>query len=39
MFKTLVKEAGLASPFDKGALGNVAEVVLKELDRLKSKMK
>ncbi len=39
MFKTLVKEAGLASPFNKGALGNVAEVVLKELDRLKSKMK
>ncbi len=39
MFKTLVKEAGLASPFEDGALKRVADVVLKELRRLKSEIK
>lgn len=37
-FKTLVKEAGLASPFEASALKTVAETTVKELRRIKSKL-
>lgn len=38
MFKTLVADASLVSPFDSGALKTVAETTTDELNRLKSKI-
>ena len=39
MFKTLVSEAGLESPFNEKALEKVADATLKELKRLKAKIR
>ncbi len=39
MFKTLVKEAGLASPFEPDALKEVASVCLKQLKEIKKRIK
>ncbi|MCI9032400.1 MAG: M3 family oligoendopeptidase [Clostridia bacterium] len=39
MFKTLVSEAGLASPFEPDALKEVAAVCLKELKEIKKRIK